>query len=408
MKGVTTSILILISAMMLSGCATTYNLNKVVTGTNCTTRKQCIKDLSLSQPPKPDAFFLIEPKDGQNRLGIAGAHYRLFLDVCLAKSLKEAFPDSQILWGNAYSGKIDKNLPMVKISHLGDFGLTFWNGDLEFEGNVGIKNKRLTHEIKKKIEAYGSHGFLASAKSSLFEGAPSACDDFARKVNKIIMADRLPIATSDSFNLNDFEVSSDGNKCANSLYLDETNYSTLPGISLAGPVSKLLTRENVSLIPKGKDSHKACYGVHVEVKSVQFEEYDKSSTGALLLEIAGGTAGIAVGGPLGLSAMLAGEAIGETSGMVAGYAAGSAMKSFTVIVDSAVLVKHTRYTRTKKIVFELNVKDLAGKTDWKEKLAQRIPKILARQVVAEVKIGRPWPECGAARGPSGKLSEEDF
>lgn len=320
-------------------------------------------DLGLANTPKPDAYFLIEPKDAKNRLGIAGAHYRLFIDVCLAKSLKEAFPSSQILWWDKNGNDIDKDLPLTKISQLGGFGTTFWNGDLEFEGNVDIKGRGLAaHEIKKKIDAYGSHGFFAGGKSSVFEGAPIACDDFARKVNKIIMRAKLPIASSDSFNLNDFEVSTDSRKCDNLLYLEETNYSMLPDITLAGPVSKLLAKKNVSLIPKDKDSREACYGAHVNIRSVQYREYDKAGAGAILLSFVGGTAGMMIGGPLGLPAFFAGQAIGQTSGMAVGAAAGSAMKSFTVVVDAAVLIKKPGSTQTEKIVFELDVRDLAGKS----------------------------------------------
>ncbi len=85
------------AGLVVLGCGT-LQLNPIVTGTACSTREACLKDLNLPNPEKPGYVFVVEPytMDEKPKAILAGSClncpvYYGNVDLCIAKSLKDEF-----------------------------------------------------------------------------------------------------------------------------------------------------------------------------------------------------------------------------------------------------------------------------------------------------------------------------
>jgi len=376
-------------SVLLTGCASTYNLNKAITGTDCTTREECVKDLALPNTKTPEAVFIIEPAEGKNRMGLAGPKYSLYIDLCLAKSIKETFPYSLVMFSDSVSNPERKDVPIITISNLKDFGTSFWSGNITFEGDVIIKPKGAeSTTVKKEIEATGSQGLTISARKGLFKSTPTCCDDFAKQLNDELKSENIALTYAPAIKLDDFEICKKEKECDNSLYLKLTNHSILREISLNEPISEALLQKSsqLRLTADTKDAQKASRGVHVHIRSLKYKEGDMSGSGAVLLSLIGGTAGFMVGGPMGLTAFLAGGAIGQTAGMATGAAVGSTIKSFTLTVEADVLIKkyNDEDDRTEKIKFDIKIDKLDDEVDKRVAMAKLVSNAIAERIVDTV------------------------
>ncbi|MFO0753578.1 MAG: hypothetical protein U0411_09680 [Thermodesulfovibrionales bacterium] len=61
MRRITAVIVALGLATAIGGCGGTVSLNKTITGTECATREECLKDLKYTRQDKGDIVIVIEP-----------------------------------------------------------------------------------------------------------------------------------------------------------------------------------------------------------------------------------------------------------------------------------------------------------------------------------------------------------
>ena len=89
-----------ILAFLLSACGT-IQLNPMVTGTQCQTREQCVKDLNLPNPKNPTITFVVDPylmdKHWRALVGtpaLGGDNLHGNVELCVAKALGDEFGNS--------------------------------------------------------------------------------------------------------------------------------------------------------------------------------------------------------------------------------------------------------------------------------------------------------------------------
>ena len=105
MKGILEVLLLMVLVSGTAACGT-IQLNHIITGTECATREECIKDLNLPNPAKPDVVFvvdqlLIDEKGRAGRRRIPSFNStRLHGDVelCIAKALNDEFKNAKIVF----------------------------------------------------------------------------------------------------------------------------------------------------------------------------------------------------------------------------------------------------------------------------------------------------------------------
>ena len=116
-------ILVLMTVVTAVAACGTVQLNQLVTGTNCETKEDCVKDLNLPNPPNPDVVFVVEPllMDEKEKapLGTPAFNSPVWygdVDLCVAKSLKEEFTNAAILLDvkKAKSSFIDITLKSIR------------------------------------------------------------------------------------------------------------------------------------------------------------------------------------------------------------------------------------------------------------------------------------------------------
>jgi hypothetical protein len=104
-KGILEVLLLMVLVSGATACGT-IQLNHIITGTECSTREDCIKDLNLPNPAKPDMVFVVDPLliDEKGRAGRrrtpAFNSTRLHGDVelCIAKALNDEFKNAKTVF----------------------------------------------------------------------------------------------------------------------------------------------------------------------------------------------------------------------------------------------------------------------------------------------------------------------
>ena len=96
-------LVLVVMVVGLTGCGTLH-INRIVTGTECLTREDCIRDLGLDkQPANPDIVFVVKPLLMNERARApfgnpawnSPVHYGN-VELCIAKALRNEFKNSKI------------------------------------------------------------------------------------------------------------------------------------------------------------------------------------------------------------------------------------------------------------------------------------------------------------------------
>ena len=167
------------ASLVVLGCGT-VNLNKVITGTDCATREECVKALNLKNPEKADLTFVVKPYEfnvgfktgwGYTQPGTK----RRFGDAayCVAKALRQEFANSRILVDDKHG---DRDI-FVAIHDI-RIGVNWNSGDCRMKAAVMINGK------KYDIKGHGAQGAFRVTDDAIFY--PAACADIAKQVKKLI------------------------------------------------------------------------------------------------------------------------------------------------------------------------------------------------------------------------------
>lgn len=377
--------LIALIAVALTGCGTTHNLNKSMVGADCQTHDECAAMMTLPSPPKPDARFFVAAASGENRMGLAGPKYSLYLDLCVAKALAEFYPNAHIALGD--ERPIADTIPTVVISNLRDLRTNAWSGNLKMDGDIQIKPVPDAKTERIEITATGSKGFFTmGAKSALYNAAPRLCKDFAVEVNDEIKKAKVFVATTEKMNLDTFEICKNGAGCKNSLFLKVTNNLVIKDIPIDVHIKELITKDGFDLMTEENAAQNAANGIHVHMKTLRFKEGDASGGLGMLFMMIGGLGGVMFGGPAGLGAMMAMQSAGQAGGAIVGAAAGSAIQSYTGYVEATVLTKNGDGVTTDDIEAKISIKVDPKDPKAREIILAQIAKAIAEEVVDTVKL----------------------
>ncbi len=167
------------AGLVVMGCGT-VNLNKAITGTDCTTREECVKALNLRNPEKADLTFVVKPYEfnvgfkanwGYTEPGTprrtGDAAY------CVADALRQEFGNSKILIGSDHKS----NEIFVTINEV-----RFW-GNLHGE-NCGIKTALSLNGKEYEVNGLKYTGpFRWSHDDQVYKGA---CTDIAKQIKKFV------------------------------------------------------------------------------------------------------------------------------------------------------------------------------------------------------------------------------
>jgi hypothetical protein len=177
-------LVLVVVAVVVSGCGTLH-LNHIVTGTECPTREDCIKDLGLDkQPANPDIVFVVEPllMDEKTKAPIGTPSFNSpFLygnvELCIAKALRNEFKNSEIVLDNKSVVKPHVKIKPVKIVSQGVIPAKLYMR-IDYEADInGVKTIRYA---KTDTEVFWS-SYTASRKNY-----PLVCAILASQVREIL------------------------------------------------------------------------------------------------------------------------------------------------------------------------------------------------------------------------------
>ena len=171
------------ASLVVLGCGT-VNLNKAITGTDCTTREECVKALNLRNPEKADLTFVVKPYEFNivfknaygvrhpftgNRTGNAA--------YCVADAIKRKFGNSRILIDDTHK----RNDLFVMITDVETGGSFRYSEYAEIKASVFADGK------KNDIKGFSSIGILRKIDEAndakVYKGA---CADIAKQIKKLV------------------------------------------------------------------------------------------------------------------------------------------------------------------------------------------------------------------------------
>ncbi|MCL4536702.1 MAG: hypothetical protein M1610_03795 [Nitrospirae bacterium] len=188
-------VLVLAAAVMaVAGCGT-LQLNHIVTGTECPTKEDCIKDLGLDkQPESPDIVFVVEPllMDEKSKAPVGtpafnSPTYHGNVELCVAKALKFEFVNAKVVFDDK-----DAKMPFVrvklnKIVSQGVFPASLY---MRIDYELIINGKSHTSYSKTDSEVFWNNE--RSAKKQY----PLVCEILAKQVKETLEKEKIAAPAS--------------------------------------------------------------------------------------------------------------------------------------------------------------------------------------------------------------------
>ena len=185
MKGILKVLLLILLVFGATACGTTIKLNQIITGTDCSTREDCIKDLNLPNPVKPDMVFVVDPllidekgRTGRRKipaLNSAGIHGDI--ELCIAKALNDEFKNAKIVFDKSgIAGPYININPTAIRKQTARSGRSYMKIDYE----VTIRG------ITTSDTAQTDTGTYSSVTAAVTKEYPEACKILAERVRKML------------------------------------------------------------------------------------------------------------------------------------------------------------------------------------------------------------------------------
>ena len=177
-------LVLMVMVVGLTGCGTLH-INRIVTGTECLTREDCIRDLGLDrQPANPDIVFVVEPllmkEKGKAPIGwaspISSTNYG-YVELCVAKALREEFKNAKIVFDDK-----DANMPFVRIK-LHDIAQ---QATYPFGGYVRINYDLIINGKTHSLYAKSGTAIAVTFQQHMRDHYPRTCQILAKQVRETL------------------------------------------------------------------------------------------------------------------------------------------------------------------------------------------------------------------------------
>ncbi|BCB96483.1 hypothetical protein JZK55_14050 [Dissulfurispira thermophila] len=171
--------------MVLTGCGTLH-INHKITGTECMTREDCIKDLGLDkQPQNPDIEFIVTSllmdEKGKAPLGntvLIGQVYHGDVELCVANALRKEFKNAKTVFDDKDAGNKSIKIKLNKIVAHGVFPAKLY---MRIDYDLIAPGGRVyTLYAKTNTEMFWSENTSATKQY------PLVCAILARQVKEIL------------------------------------------------------------------------------------------------------------------------------------------------------------------------------------------------------------------------------
>ncbi|GER94433.1 hypothetical protein A45J_2195 [hot springs metagenome] len=171
--------------MVLTGCGTLH-INHKITGTECMTREDCIKDLGLDkQPQNPDIEFVVTPLLMDEKMiapigtpGFASPVYHGDVELCVANALRKEFKNAKTVFEDKdASNKAIK----IKLNKIVSHEILIARGYMRIDYDLIAPGGRVyTLYAKTNTEMFWSENTSATKQY------PLVCAILARQVKEIL------------------------------------------------------------------------------------------------------------------------------------------------------------------------------------------------------------------------------
>jgi len=187
-------LVLMVMVVGLTGCGTLH-INRIVTGTECLTREDCIRDLGLDrQPANPDIVFVVDPllMNERGKAGIFGTsawnspvHYGN-VELCIAKALRDEFKNSKIVLDN--KSVVKPHVKIVPVNIVSQ-GITLYRGYMRIDYEVDINGVRKAMYAKTVARVFWDYSIAARTNY------PLVCAILASQVREILEKEGIIEAT---------------------------------------------------------------------------------------------------------------------------------------------------------------------------------------------------------------------
>ncbi len=172
------------ASLVVLGCGT-LQLNPIVTGTACSTREACLKDLNLPNPEKPEYVFVVEPytmnERGKAPIGTPAFNSPVYhgdVELCIAKALKDMFGSNiKIFFKEAEAGQPSI---LIKIDNVVAHGVYPVSLYMKIDYQILSNRKNISLTAKTDTESFWNNDHEARKQY------PQVCAILARQVREAL------------------------------------------------------------------------------------------------------------------------------------------------------------------------------------------------------------------------------
>jgi hypothetical protein len=169
----------------VTACGGSVQLNHIITGTECSTREDCVKDLKLPNPANPEIVFVVEPlpvdqkgRSGRRRMpsfnskGIHGD-----AELCIAKALNDEFKNAKIVFDKSNAaGPYVYIEPTTLRRQAGHSGKSY----MEIDYDVTILGHTTSYTAQTDVATY------SNVSDAITKEYPGVCKILAEQVRKAL------------------------------------------------------------------------------------------------------------------------------------------------------------------------------------------------------------------------------
>lgn len=173
------------AVLLLAACGT-IRLDQIVTGTKCSTRETCLKDLNLPNPTNPKYTFLVDPyvmdEKARTPIGLpvwSGSTFYANADICVAKALRNEFgKNARIVFSKE---NLEGKYTEIKINDV-VFHETFLGDHMWIKYRLTTSGKIYSFRAETPKEVFSHLLITGEAKDEY----PEACAILAKQVKTVL------------------------------------------------------------------------------------------------------------------------------------------------------------------------------------------------------------------------------
>ena len=188
MKGLK-GLIMAVGLMMIVGCGT-LKINHIITGTECQTKEECIKDLGLDkQPEKPDLVFVVEPllmnEKAKAPVGTPAFNSPVLygdVELCAAKALRTEFRNVKVIFDDK-----DLKAPFIRVrlNKIVSQGVIPAKAYMRIDYEVTVNGKTDIQYAKTDAEVFWDN------KGVIKKWYPEVCAILAKQVREFLKKENI-------------------------------------------------------------------------------------------------------------------------------------------------------------------------------------------------------------------------